>query len=210
MLNSQSPIPRSRIEGLTDLVFGLALSISAIELVGSVPSSHVQFLTNVAQFAFSFLILINIWYRYTSVVSVVPIETSLMSRLNMTLLFFVALEPYLFNLLVLHGSTYTGFGQDVSTGFALDVGAMTLIIAYFAHLGAREERGLIPKDSVGEFRTRRDLLVFAGILFMVSAVPQFWTTIFEGQPVRIWLWIMTFPVGWARRLSRRRKSVLRG
>ncbi|HYB75968.1 MAG TPA: TMEM175 family protein [Nitrososphaerales archaeon] len=210
MPNSQSSIPRSRIEGLTDLIFGLALSISAIELVGSVPSSHVRFLTTVAQFAFSFLILINIWYRYTSVVSVVPIETSLMRRLNMTLLFFVALEPYLFNLLVLQGPTYTGFGQDVSTGFALDVGAMTLIIAYFAHLSTQEERGLVPKGALGEFRSRRNLLAFAGIIFVVSAVPQFWTIIFEGQPVRIWLWVVTFPVGWARRLSGRRNIAEKG
>jgi len=207
MPDSRSPIPRSRIEGLTDLIFGLALSISAIELVGSVPSSHARFLTTVAQFAFSFLILINIWYRYTSVVSVVPIETSLMRMLNMMLLFFVALEPYLFNLLVLQGQTYVGFGQDVSTGFALDVGAMTLIIAYFAHLSTQEERGLIPKDSLHEFRVRRNLLAFAGILFILSALPLFWTVIFEGQPVRTWLWIVTFPVGWARRLATRWNKV---
>lgn len=192
-------VSRPRIETLTDLIFGLALSISAIALVGSVPKDQPHFLASVAYFAFSFLILINIWIRYTSVVSLVPIQTSVMMRLNIMLLFFVALEPYLFNLLVgVPPANYSGFSQDVSTALALDLGGMTLIIAFFAHVLTREEKGLIPKELMGEYKTRRNVFVLAGMLFVFSVIPQFWMLYFLGEPVRVWFWLVTFPISWAR------------
>lgn len=202
-----SPIPRPRIQTLTDLIFGLALSISAIALVGNVPQGHIQFLESIAYFGFSFLILINIWTRYTSVVSLVPIETSSMMRLNILLLFFVALEPYLFNLLLVQTPvTYLGYGQDVSTGLAIDLGAMTLIIAYFAHALTREEKGLVPKELLGKYRLRRNLNVLAAAIFLISTVPQFWVWMIAGEPVRVLLWLLTFPVSFARGLAESKKG----
>ena len=89
----KSSPPRPRIEGLSDLIFGLALSIGAIQLVGNVPKTSTQLVTALAAFGFSFLMLINVWNRYTTIVSLVPIETRGMVRLNILLLFMVAVEP---------------------------------------------------------------------------------------------------------------------
>jgi len=193
-------VPRPRIESLTDLIFGLALSISAIALIGTIPGNHLQFIASVAFFGFSFLILMNIWVRYTTIVSLVPIETSGMMRLNIVLLFLVAVEPYLFNSLLVTGG-YAGFGQDASTGLSLDLGGMTLIIAYFAHVLTREKKGLVPRELLGQYRMRRNFFVLAGAIFLFSTVPQFWVWMIAGEPVRVWMWLATFPVSWARNLS---------
>ncbi len=44
MSESKASVPRPRVQGLSDLIFGLALSIGAIELVAS--SSNISSLTN--------------------------------------------------------------------------------------------------------------------------------------------------------------------
>ena len=103
----KQPVPRPRIEGLSDLIFGLALSIGAIQLVGSAPQSQIQLITALSAFGFSFLILMSFWNRYTTIASAVPIETTIMVRLNTLLLFFVAIEPYLFNPLVIQVKNLT-------------------------------------------------------------------------------------------------------
>src|SRR6266704_4204216 len=92
--------PRPRIESLTDLVFGLALSIGAIILISKQPANPVDLYRAIAGFGFSFLILIQIWFRFTEVMSVLPIQTTWTRVLNTLLLLLVALEPYLFNTLL--------------------------------------------------------------------------------------------------------------
>ncbi len=58
---------RPRIEGLSDLIFGLALSIGAIQLLGVPTQSTVQLLTVIGSFGGSFSILIGLWSRYTTI-----------------------------------------------------------------------------------------------------------------------------------------------
>jgi len=59
-----------RIESLTDLVFGPALSIGAIGLISNRPKNTEILVESIAGFGFSFLILISIWFRYSEVMSV--------------------------------------------------------------------------------------------------------------------------------------------
>jgi uncharacterized membrane protein len=79
--------PKPRIESLSDMVFGLALSVGAITLVGSPPSSTVELVSDLATFGFSFVILINIWINYTKIMSVLSLEDRLTISLNSLLLF---------------------------------------------------------------------------------------------------------------------------
>jgi hypothetical protein len=114
--------PRPRIESLTDLVFGPALSIGAIGLISNRPKNTEILVESIAGFGFSFLILISIWFRYTEVMSVLRVEMTRTRVLNTTLLFFVALQPYLFNLLDFNPSSGFGSLDDfASVGFALDL-----------------------------------------------------------------------------------------
>jgi uncharacterized membrane protein len=83
--------PKPRIDSLTDLIFGLALSIGAITLIGNVAGIKTpNDLTNdVVIFAFNFLILISVWMRYTKTMSALPLENSWSISLNTALLFSV-------------------------------------------------------------------------------------------------------------------------
>jgi len=64
--------PRPRIAALTDLVFGLALSIGAISLISKQPANAPDLYLAIAGFGFSFLILIQIWFRFTEIMSIPP------------------------------------------------------------------------------------------------------------------------------------------
>ena len=66
---------KSRIESLSDLVFGLALSIGAISLFANPPSTVAALQSDVLEFGFSFLILITVWTRFSNLMEVLPIET---------------------------------------------------------------------------------------------------------------------------------------
>src|SRR5436309_4768164 len=88
--------PRPRLETLSDLIYGLSLSIGAISLVitNSQSSSASDINRNILEFLFVFLILITSWIIYTSDMSVLPIETRLVTFLNVVLLILVAIIPY--------------------------------------------------------------------------------------------------------------------
>jgi len=195
--------PRPRIEGLSDLIFGLALSIGAIQLVGTPPQSDAQLISALSAFAFSFFILISVWNRYTSIASVVPVETTLMIRLNMLLLFLVVVEPYLFNLLVIQGTATSPVGPEVSAIYGLDLGGMNFVLAYFTHILTCEEKKLIPRELIRKYAFRRDMLLIVGLIFAVSAIPIFWTISLYGVPLRILLWFLTIPVFWLANILRR-------
>jgi hypothetical protein len=55
------PTIRIRIETLSDLVFGLALSIGSIILIEHIPHDAAALISDVELFAFSFLIIVGIW-----------------------------------------------------------------------------------------------------------------------------------------------------
>ena len=153
-------------------------------------------------FGFSFIILINVWLRYTSITSVVPIETVTMVRLNVLLLFLVAIEPYLFSIISKSGLSGDP-GLDASSLYALDIAGMNFVIAYFTHLTTIEGKKLIPSDLIRRFRLSRTLLVLVGLIFAISAIPYFGTVEVLGQSLREVLWIATVPMIWISRISSR-------
>src|SRR5207245_7681562 len=152
--------PRPRIESLTDLVFGLALSIGAIILISKQPTNPVDLYRAIAGFGFSFLIPIQIWFRFTEVMSVLPAQTTWTRVLNTILLFLVALEPYLFNILPFLLSPPQTFSElyDVTSSiYALDLGPIYRILALCTHLLAYEQRNLLAPDLLRKYKHRRNL-----------------------------------------------------
>lgn len=202
MSEPKPAVPRPRIQGLSDLIFGLALSIGSIQLLANRPTTGAEVLAALVVFGFSFLILINVWLRYTSVTSVLPIETTGMVRLNILLLFLVAIEPYLFYIL-----TNTGFssplGQDDSSYYALDIAGMNLVIGYFTHLITIQGKKLIPEGLVRKFRQSRNYILFVGLVFAFSAIPGIGTTNAFGTSLRVVFWISTVPIIWISRIASR-------
>ncbi len=130
-----------------------------------------------------------------------------MIRLNMLLLFFVTLEPYLFNLLVIDnfGSASSTRGNYTSSFFAIDIGIMSLVMAYFTHLLTVEGKKLVPSDLFQRFKISRNPIIAATAVFMFSAlpVPILWDTnvTLEGLLLLIVLWIASVPLIWAARTT---------
>lgn len=199
-------VPRPRIQGLSDLIFGLALSISALTLVGEQPTTTEQLAFALGLYAFSFLILISVWRIYSSITSILPSETSLLVDLNIILLFFVSIEPYLFNeLFALGGSMYS----SVSGIYGTDLAAMFFILAFFTHMLVDEEKHLIPQDLLGRYRGERNMTLLVALVFALSVVPYFGSAVVLAThsggaeyefTLRSVLWIACLIIGWSRRL----------
>jgi len=122
--------------------------------------------------------------------SVLPVQTPWTRVLNTILLFLVALEPYLFNILPFFLSppqTFTGLYDVTSSIYALDIGAIYGILALFTHILASEERKLVAPDLLRKYKLSRNLEIVVAIIFLVSAIPQVWVL-----NVRYTIWASTF------------------
>lgn len=194
-------IPSPRIQTLSDLIFGLALSIGAITLLTEKPSSVIDLAISLLGFGWAFLILALVWVRYTRIMSVLPVETGRVMGANMLLLFLVSVEPYLYNLIPVSFVSLPGqLDSGITTAlYAADMGSMFLIIAYFTHELTIEERKLIPKDLFRSYRLQRNTTIVSAALFLVSTLPIFWSLTVFGFQARFILWMGTFVVWIARR-----------
>jgi len=200
--------PRPRIESLSDLIFGLALSIGAISLIGNPPLAPTQLYNDLISFAFSFLILISVWIRYTQIMSVLPLENRRTIFLNIVLLFCVSIEPFLFNLLSARNLSTDSPDQvrlvdSASQLYAVDLGAMMLILGFFTYLIASEERKLIASDLIKQFKLQSYAQIISGALFFVTVHPIFWNTVVLGSPLRFDFWAVPAVMIWIRRGYRR-------
>lgn len=184
------------------MVFGLALSLGALVLISVPPQTPGALYAGLGLFGFSFIILVTVWYNYSRVMSVLPVETRGFILTNLMLLFVVAIEPYLLFVVAYHESD--SVGEAASIVYALDLTAMNLILGAFVHVLSQEDRGLVPASRLKVMRSIRNANFGFAAVFLVSTLPVFWTwTWAPGIPVRILLWILTLPAGWAIRLARR-------
>jgi hypothetical protein len=122
--------------------------------------------------------------------SVLPVETTGTRILNTVLLFLVALEPYLFNNLrfvYLTGQMSGPLGDVASTVYAVDIGAIYGILATFTNILTTEERKLVAPDLLNKYKFSRNLEIAVAIIFLVSAIPEFWTL-----NLRYFFWATTF------------------
>jgi len=191
--------PKSRIESLSDLIFGLALSIGALTLIGQSPSDFDQLLLAIMYYAFSFFILIRLWNSYTQTMSYLRIETSRSLNLNMLLLFLVSIEPFLFNQL-LHSNLI--LVQNVSIIYALDLGGLFIIQAFLTQsVLANKNRS---ESLMRHYKLLRNAELLGAIIFFISALPVFWIWMLPindgGIPLRFILWIIPLLLPLIRRL----------
>jgi uncharacterized membrane protein len=177
--------------------------VGAISLVSSPPTDVQGLYYDLVTFGFSFLILITMWLRYTRIMSVFPLESRRVINLNIMLLFCVSVEPFFFNLI---RNTPTGltdpraFADAVSTLYALDLGAMFAILGGFTFTLADEERKLIPKGLIRQYRFEGVSWFVCGLLFALTALPIFFVIkLMNGDPIRYYLWIVPLLVIWITR-----------
>jgi uncharacterized membrane protein len=195
---------KTRIESLSDLIFGLALSIGALTLIGKPPSNLQELIFAIVFYGFSFLILISVWYSYTRTMSLLNTETPMLLSLNVLLLFLVTIEPFLFDQLF-HASV--SLVEDVSIVYALDLGGLFAVQAFFA-------QSIIGNKSSSEFtirlyKLRRNTLLLTTAFFFLSIVPIFWTLSIQingavSMPLRIIFWLIPILLPAIRRIWEKR------
>ena len=201
-MDSVTARTKPRIESLSDLIFGLALAISTIPIISRIPARPFGMLIDLLEFGFSFLILISVWLAYTNIMSILPIEDNIIVTLNLALLFLVSIEPYLFYLNI----TFDILAHELllnyaSILYALDMTGLMLILALFTHQLAREEKGLVPKEALTQYKRVRDVLFISGALFAITILPFFWTFKIQGLPIRFYLWFLPLVLSSIRRVS---------
>jgi len=210
LADSHEGVPRPRIQTLSDMIFGLALSIGAITQLAQKPTGITDIAYSLLSFGFSFLILALVWINYSRIMSVLPLETSRVTAANMFLLFLVSIEPYLYNLMTV--SPYAPLPGQLDLGtttalYALDVGALLIILAYFTHELTIEERHLIPKGLVRGYRLTMYSTAIVAAIFFLSDLPIFWSVlIIQSPPVplRFFLWASVSVARMGRRMDARR------
>jgi len=194
--------PRPRLESLSDLIYGLSLSIGAISLVlTNAQSSTVSDINrNVLEFLFVFLLLITSWIIYTSDMSVLPIETRLVTFLNVVLLILVAIFPYLFDQVV---STFNpdSVQEYASVLFTADLAGTLVIMATFAHIIASEEEHLVDGEIMIRFRRARDRMSVLTVVVLLSLAAP-WDWLFMGLHVRLFIWYIPIVSFWVFRMAR--------
>jgi len=196
-LESQAiPRIRVRIESLSDLVFGLALSFGALILIGSQPKSGLDLLVNVFIFGFSFMIVVWTWIGYRRTVAVLPPDARFALPLNIGLLFCVALEPYLFYVVIT--SKTVELADPFSIAYALDAGLMFLFLAGLGYVVVKEGKSQ-GKDTrlhpviMSRFKRLTWLQAIVGGIYIASALPIFWVDTPIGQ-LRFLLWSSPFMI----------------
>jgi len=210
--SAKESIPRPRIQTLSDMIFGLALSIGAVSLLSQKPGNITAVTYSMVSFGFAFLILALVWFRYSKIMSVLPVESSGIITANMVLLFLVSIEPYLFNLMTV--SAYSPAPGQLDSGstttlYALDLGGLMLILAFFIHELTSEERRLIPRELLKGYRLTMYTTILAGLLFLLSTLPVFWSVIIVTSPttpLRYLLWSGVWVANMGRRLDVRMAS----
>jgi len=181
------------IEGLVDLIFGLALSIGALILINTIPQNPGEIINDLLAFTYGFIILVFIWEEITKEMLLFKVETQGTLRVTYILLFLVALEPYLFNLITQHAES--SIDELASMLYALDLGALMLILAFFAQKIVNGEGNVTPK--VRRFyRYKRQSFMFTAAVFIISMVPIFWSiSIGDWTKLRFVLWLIAPMMG---------------
>lgn len=188
--------PRSRIETLVDLLFGLSLSIGAIALITtSAPTSAFEINRHLLAFIFTFSFLITAWMVYTYQMSVLPVETRLVTLLTVIMLLLLTIIPYL-----LYNVEFVSKLQEYASDlFAVDLTGVLVILTTFSHVISIEEKKLVAPEIAARFRQARNVQAVLAVTILVSLAPQLWSWTFLDVPLRLYIWYVPIIVYWLRR-----------
>jgi uncharacterized membrane protein len=185
-------VQKYRIEGLSDLVFGLALSIGSLVMINQPVNNLADIRDGLSQFVFGFLIIVSVWVSYTNIISDIKVETTMDFRLNLFLLMLVAIEPYLLYLL---GHNDPEILKWSSAAYAVDIGLIELILAALYH---KRSTTVIDAGTMNHNRRDRDRFIVMATIFLVSALPFFWQQgLVFGINLRFVIWMFAIVPGMA-------------
>lgn len=177
---------KKRIEDLSNLVFGLALTLGAISLIKPETDDLVSLFNTIIQFGLSFAVIIWIWWLYNSLINERDLARKGMAQLNMLLLFLVVIEPFLLSV-----------SEPYSSGkiaYSLDLGLTLLIFALFYNAAISDDISP-PKDAHRQLmRFNRNLTVVCAAIFFVSLIPQLLLGA-DGADIQSLMWLSALFIG---------------
>ena len=132
--------------------------------------------------------------------SVLPIETRLVTFLNVVLLILVAITPYLFDQLVSLSNT-SDVQNYASILFTFVFAGSLFIMAVFAHIIAQEEKRLVDGEIMVRYRRSRNILTLLTIVVLLSLAAP-WDWFFLGVHVRLLIWFVPIVLFWFNRMRR--------
>ncbi len=179
-----------RIESLTDLVFGLALSIGALLLASSSVTTPSAFIGNILSYAFGFSILLFVWFRYTFIESALKFTTRSIMILNIILLFFVSIEPYLFNILKSPSINDAIFNTS-SAIYAFDMGSIMIILGILTYIVIKQK---VITKKLNHYKQQILASFIIGAIFFISILPFFWSFEIYNIKGRFFIWLVSFPI----------------
>ena len=171
---------------MTEAVFGFALAVGALSLTSANPQTELQIVAGLLLFSLSFAILVVIWWGTSNLMSQLDQEKSKTIFLNIALLFFVAIEPYLLNV----QSVSQALFPFTSALYAIDMAFLLGISAALSHIVLEEKKETLTPHQLRYYSMNRNCqFVFAG-LFLFSIVPQFAEWTLAGFSVRSLIWFV--------------------
>jgi len=168
-------------------VFGFALAVGALSLTKANPQTTADVLGGLVLFSLSFIILVVIWWGTSDIMSKIDQGKPVTIFLNIVLLFFVAIEPYLLNIL----NTSPQLFPLSSTLYGIDMAFLMGVSAALCSILIKENKTTLTAQQLRHFTiTRNNQFVCAG-LFFLSLLPQFLEWTLAGLSVRVLIWFTT-------------------
>ena len=177
----------SPIEKLTTAVFGFALAVGALSLTAANPETAADVVEGLVLFSLSFLILVVIWWGTSDIMSKINQDKPVTIFLNIVLLFFVAIEPYLLNILNISAQLF----PLASTLYGIDMAFLMGLSAALCHILIKENKATLTAQQLKYFTIRRTNQFMCAGLFFISLLPQFLEWTLAGMSVRILIWFTT-------------------
>ena len=183
---------KAEIESLSNLVFGLAISIGGLALIiVQIPTTPEELMKEMLWFSVGFVLLIAIWFNYTRAMAEITIETPIEFILNIIILLLVSLEPFLLNVLAFDRQDTQSARSTVelaSALFAVVIAIIMLILAVYYHWIMEDKKESNEVHKALENRHRRDLRLIDASIFLISSLPIFWQLTINSLPLRYLLW----------------------
>jgi uncharacterized membrane protein len=180
-------LQNSPIEKLTTAVFGFALAVGALSLTAANPETTADIIEGLILFSLSFLILVVIWWGTSEIMSKIDQGKPVTIFLNIVLLFFVAIEPYLLNIL----NISTQLFPLSSSLYGIDMAFLMGLSAALCHILIKENKTTLTAQQLRYFTMSRNRQLVCAGLFFLSLLPQFLEWTLAGMPVRVFIWFAT-------------------
>jgi uncharacterized membrane protein len=185
---------KKRIEDLSNLVFGLALTLGAITLVKPEQDSFYLLLVTLVQFGLSFAVILWIWRIYNALVPEQDMQKRGRLALNVLLLFLVVVEPFLLSVSLSYSSG--------KSAYAIDLGITLLILGLFTHYAISDNKLTPDEATKHRMRSNRNLTFFCSGIFFASLIPQLLLDN-GGADIQSLMWLSALAIGVVGRNLRR-------